>query len=119
MDYDKAQYDPREAAAKEVAYQHHRTNLSGGISGGLRDVPETTIREKGPIGKAQETLGYLGELESLNSEIRRRLYGPFPESGQAGQKSPHEPSLEEMLTWICQRTAMAVGDAKNLLSKLD
>ncbi len=77
------------------------------------------IREKGPVGKAQETLSYLGELESLHAEIRRKLYGSFPQEGQCGDKSTHEPSLEEMLTGICQRTAMAVGDAKNLLSKLD
>jgi len=88
----------------------------GGLSG--RD-NEPAIREKGPVGKAQETLGYLSELEDINKSIRRKLYGPFPESGEANQKSPHEPSLEEMLNWICQRTAMAVGDAKNLLSKLD
>lgn len=88
-------------------------------SRGLRDASPEVIREAGPVGKARETLGYLNELEMLQRDIRLKLYGPFPESGEAGAKSSHEPSLEEMLTQICQRTAMAAGDAKNLLSKLD
>lgn len=82
------------------------------------DRPEV-IREKGPLGKAIETLGYLREIEGINREMRLRLYGPFPESNEAQEKRAHEPSLEEMLFEICQRAAMLAGDSKNLLGKLE
>lgn len=77
-------------------------------------------REAGPIGKAKETLGYLNELDSLMSNFRHALYGPSPElKGEAGRSMDKEPSLEEMLIVICQRSAMAVGEMKSLFSRLD
>ena len=81
--------------------------------------PETSIREAGPIGKANETIGYLNELEQLHGELRRKLYGPYPEPKGTAEKRVDEPSLEEKLHTICQRVACLVGDAKSLLSRLD
>lgn len=106
-------YQVKQAYAAETA---SRAYAGPGI--GSRDM-DGPPREKGPVGKAQETLGYLNELETLQRDIRVKLYGHFPESCDNNVKSPGDPSLEEMLQWICQRTALAVGDAKNLLSKLD
>lgn len=82
------------------------------------DMPEV-IRESGPIGKASETLSYLNELDSLHSAIRRKIYGNFPEAAGTSEKRADSPSLEEMLSMICQRVAALTGDAKNLLSRLD
>ena len=84
----------------------------------VTDSPEI-LRDAGPIGKAIETTGYLNELEQLHGAIRRKLYGPFPQEAQSIEKRAEAPSLEELLRVISERTAWIVGDAKNLLSRLD
>lgn len=84
-----------------------------------KSMTENVIREAGPAGKAKEALGYLNEIDSLLCDLRNRLYGPSPEPAGNEANSVHEPCLEEMLRRISERTAMAVGDLRNLLSKLD
>lgn len=79
------------------------------------------VREPGPMAKAKETLGYIGEVEMVLGRLRRSLYGPFPEpgldSGKA-EKRTEEPALEEMLHVICQRTAMIAGELQSILGRL-
>ena len=80
--------------------------------------PVSAIQAQSPTSAAQEALGYLREMEGVMAELRRRLYGPFPESAENAAKSPHEPALDELAREICQRSAMAVGELKSILGRL-
>ena len=85
----------------------------------MREVAPDVVREAGPLGKARETVGYLNEIDIMLGDIRRKLYGPYPTEAANSAKNPNEPSLDELLRSICQRSAMVAGDLKNLLSNLE
>lgn len=76
------------------------------------------IREASPTDKGREALDYLRQLESLHREIRAKLFGPTPYPPDETAKSTSEPCLDEILRHISQRSAMAVGDMQNLLSRI-
>lgn len=104
---------------QKAAYAQQATTANT-LRGNSLDAPCESPCEPGLLGKAHETLGYLRELESIHSAIRTTLYGSFPECSESTAKNnPNEPSLQELLSWICVHTAMAVGEARNLLARME
>lgn len=97
---------------------YNQEQPAGTQARGLRDA-NATIREPGPLSKASETLGSLNEMDSVMRELRIKMYGSYPEANEAQEKRSGPPSLEEMLAMICQRSAMAVGELRNILGRME
>lgn len=94
--------------------QFDQISKSSGISGS-RDIPPALPT---PSEKANETLGYLREIDVVMSDLRRMLYGFFPDSATNEPKRADEPCLDERLTEICQRAACISGELKSILGRL-
>ena len=75
--------------------------------------------EPGLRSRLIEMLGYISEAENLQRDLRRQLYGPFPEGAECNsEKRLGEPGIEELLANACQRSAMLVGEFKSLMARL-
>jgi hypothetical protein len=79
------------------------------------DIPQP--KDPGLIDRLKETLGYLSQLSEIHGNIRLHLVGPEPSDPSSSAKSAHEPSVEDLVRMICERTAMSVGDAKSICAR--
>lgn len=82
-----------------------------GLQGTARDIPrDPSIKDR-----LRECLGYISQLEDMQSVLRCHLQGPQPPSADdRNAKRADEPQLEEMLAMASQRLACLVSEAQSI-----
>lgn len=108
MDYAKQaqtrQYDDIQAQEKLQAAHRNAT---------APDPPEPGLRSR-----LQEALTYLGDLADAQTGIRMELIGPEPSGACGSDKVIGEPSIEFLLSQVCQRAAMCANEAHAIRNRL-
>ena len=66
--------------------------------------------------RVRELVGYIGQLEDVQANIRARLIGPAPSAGASSDKDV--ACLEVEISDACTRLACLVGEARTILGKL-
>lgn len=87
----------------------------------IRRDREPQPKEPALLNRMHELLGYLNQMEGLQSDIRAKLHGRVPSSGSdgmGGNKRADEPCLDELLATACTLAANLVGEQKTILGRI-
>jgi hypothetical protein len=102
--------------ASDFERQADRAMAGVAVRGRDRDIPEP--KEPNMLRRTEELLGYLSELDQLQAETRRRLYGPSPECDPSVNSKMATEYLDDMLLRACQKAACLVGEQKSILARI-
>lgn len=101
-----------------------RSNLQGYAGAAIgrgydRGEGPETIREKGPHGKLEETIGYLNGIDVSVEQLQSSLFGPAATAnGPALKDDLSMASLQSKSSEICERLALLHGFLSTLVNRL-